>query len=66
MLDGPFTTVEGDGSNTLSLVPPSMIGPPEKVHVDIKDTTTPAIVTKEFGQGTAVWLPWDLGAVLSP
>jgi hypothetical protein len=63
LLNGPFTAVEGDGSKSLSLVPPSMIGPPEKVHVDIQDTTTPAIVTKSLGQGTVTWLPWELGAL---
>ena len=63
MLNGPFTTVEGDGSRTLSLVPPSMIGPPEKIHVDMRDTTTPGIFTGRVGQGTVVWLPWELGAL---
>jgi hypothetical protein len=63
LLNGPFTTLEGDGSNSLSLVPPSMIGPPEKVHVDMRDTTTPAIVTRSLGQGTVAWLPWELGAL---
>jgi hypothetical protein len=40
-----------------------MIGPPEKVHVDMRDTTTPAIVTRSLGQGTVAWLPWELGAL---
>ncbi|MCX6632434.1 MAG: hypothetical protein NTW28_32925 [Candidatus Solibacter sp.] len=40
-----------------------MIGPPEKVHVDIQDTTTPAIVTRSLGQGAVAWLPWELGAL---
>jgi hypothetical protein len=63
MLDGPFTAVEGDGSSSLSLVPPSMIGPPEKIHVDMRDTTTPGIVRKAIGMGAVVWLPWELGAL---
>ena len=63
LLDGPFTTVEGDGANSLSLVPPSMIGPPEKVHVDMRDTSTPAIVSRNMGRGSVVWLPWELGAL---
>ena len=28
MLNGPFTEVHGDGTDSLTLVPPSMIGPP--------------------------------------
>jgi len=63
MLDGPFTRVEGDGAGSLSLVPPSMIGPPEKIHVDMRDTTTPGIVQKAMGKGTVAWLPWELGAL---
>jgi len=44
LLDGPYTEVEGDGSNSLSLIPPSMIGPPEFIHIDMKDTNKPGIV----------------------
>jgi hypothetical protein len=40
-----------------------MIGPPEKVHVDMRDTTTPAIVRKNLGRGSVVWLPWELGGL---
>ncbi len=63
LLNGPFTTLEGDGSKSLSLVPPSMIGPPEKVHVDMQDTSTPAIVAASPGKGKVAWLPWELGAL---
>jgi hypothetical protein len=63
MLGGPFAELEGDGSDSLTLVPPSMIGPPEKIHIDMKETTTPAIVTKAIGSGSVTWLPWDLGAL---
>ncbi|MES1260382.1 MAG: hypothetical protein ABUS49_01505 [Acidobacteriota bacterium] len=63
MLDGPFTELEGSGADSLSLVPPSMIGPPEKIHVDMKDTTTPGLVTARVGRGTVTWIPWDLGAL---
>jgi hypothetical protein len=63
MLNGPFTEVEGNGSDSLTLVPPSMIGPPEKIHVDMRDTTVPAIVTRGIGKGTVIWIPWELGAL---
>ncbi|MEO8373286.1 MAG: hypothetical protein ABI806_29145 [Candidatus Solibacter sp.] len=48
---------------SLSLVPPSMIGPPEKIHIDMRDTATPAIVQKTIGKGSVAWLPWELGAL---
>jgi hypothetical protein len=57
MLAGDYTEVEGDGSASLSFVPPSMFGPPEKIHVGMKDTTKPGIVTWENRRVT--WIPWD-------
>ena len=61
MLDGDYTEVEGDGSNSLSFVPSSMIGPPEKIHVDMTNTTKTGIVF--FNDGRATWIPWDLGGL---
>lgn len=63
MLNGPFTALKTTGPHSLTLVPPSMIGPPEFIHIDIKDTDTPAIATASMGQGTVVWIPWDLGSL---
>lgn len=63
LLNGPFTEVDGDGSDSLTLVPPSMIGPPEFVHIDMKDTTTPGLIYKKMGKGTVAWIPWDLGGL---
>ena len=50
-----------DAKGPLTFIPPSMYGPPELVHVDWKDTDSPGLITKEFGQGSVAWLPWDLG-----
>ncbi len=63
MLNGAFTTVKTAGPTALTLVPPSMIGPPEFIHIDMKDTDIPAIATKQIGKGTVVWLPWNLGGM---
>lgn len=64
MTNGPYTEVENTGVNPpLTLIPPSMIGPPEFVHVDMKDTTKPGIVFASKGRGTIAWIPWDLGAL---
>jgi hypothetical protein len=40
-----------------------MIGPPEFVHIDMKDTDVPAIANQAMGKGEVVWIPWDLGAL---
>jgi hypothetical protein len=45
MLNGEYTEVEsGATASALTLVPPSMIGPPEKIHIDQVDTTKPGLV----------------------
>lgn len=59
MLRGDYTETEGDGSGSLTLVPQSMYGPPEKIHVDMTDTTKPGMVEA----GRVVWLPWDVGGM---
>ncbi|HEY3837976.1 MAG TPA: hypothetical protein VGL72_15445, partial [Bryobacteraceae bacterium] len=63
LLDGHYTEVEGDGAQSLSLVPPSMIGPPEFIHIDMHDTDKPGIIFKAMGPGQIAWLPWDLGGL---
>jgi hypothetical protein len=61
MLDGDYTEVEGDGSASLSFVPPSMYGPPEKIHVDFTNTNKPGLAF--FSDGRAAWIPWDLAGM---
>ena len=63
MTDGPYTEVETEGNPWLTLVPPSFIGPPELVHIDMKDTSKPGLVFSKRGKGTVAWIPWDLGAL---
>ena len=63
MLDGPFTMLKTETPSALTLIPPSMIGPPELVHIDMKDTDTPAIALSAMGKGSVAWLPWNLGAL---
>ncbi|HWF48348.1 MAG TPA: hypothetical protein VG168_15175 [Bryobacteraceae bacterium] len=63
MTDGPFTEVQIEKMAPLTLVPPSMIGPPEFVHIDQKDTAEPGLVVKRIGAGSVTWIPWNLGAL---
>lgn len=63
LLNGAFTKTRNDESAPLTLVPPSMIGPPEFVHIDQQDTFTPGLVTMREGSGVVTWIPWDLGAL---
>ena len=63
MLNGPFTELRTPGTPPLTLVPPSMIGPPEFVHIDQHDTEITGLATFTAGAGSVTWLPWDLGAL---
>jgi hypothetical protein len=63
MTNGPYTEVKADGPSWLTLIPPSMIGPPEFVHVDMKDTGKPGLVMASRGAGSVAWIPWDLAAL---
>ncbi len=63
MLNGTFTVMQGEGAAPLTLIPPSMIGPPEFIHIDMKDTDTPAMVTRTMGKGSVTWLPWGLAGM---
>lgn len=61
LLNGPFTVTADQPSAELTLIPPSMFGPPEFIHTDMRETSTPALLSLENGR--ALWLPWDLGSL---
>lgn len=61
LLDGPFTSTAAQPGAPLTLVPPSMFGPPEKIHTDLRDTDVPALLASYDGR--ALWLPFNLGAL---
>ena len=61
MLNGPFTETAPSGTAELTLVPPSMFGPPELIHTDMAETDIPALQWLESGR--VAWLPWNLGAL---
>lgn len=63
MLNGAFTEVRDSAKPLLTLVPPSMFGPPEFIHIDMKDTDTTGLVFKPMGKGTVAWIPWNLGGM---
>jgi hypothetical protein len=58
---GDYLEVEGQGP--LTLIPPSLYGPPELVKVGWKDTASPGLVLKSYGSGKVAWLPWNLGSL---
>lgn len=59
LLNGTFTATAEHGDAELTLIPPSMFGPPEYIHADLRETRTPALLWLHGRR--AAWLPWDLG-----
>ncbi len=62
-LDGEFLEVAPSGKPMLTLIPPSMFGPPEKVHIDRVDTDKPGLLLTEHSKGKLAYLPWDVGGL---
>lgn len=62
-LDGEFMELAPIEEPLLSLIPPAMFGPPEKVWVDKEETKIPGIVFSNQGKGRVGWIPWDVGGL---
>ncbi len=62
-LDGDYLEMESTEESPLTLIPPSMFGPPEKVHIDWQETTKPGVLLKDYGKGEIAFLPWDIGGL---
>jgi hypothetical protein len=62
-LDGEFLELAPVANPALTLIPPSMFGPPEKVHVDRVDTDKPGVLLADHGKGRFAYIPWDVGAL---
>ncbi len=63
MLDGAYTEYPPAGKPLLTLIPPSMFGPPERVHMDAIETDKPGLLLTPYGKGRLAYLPWDLGGL---
>ncbi|MEO7346284.1 MAG: alpha-amylase family protein [Opitutaceae bacterium] len=64
-LDGPYVELEPapNAKPLLTLIPPAMFGPPEKVWVDKVETTIPGLVFAPHGEGRVAYIPWDVGGL---
>jgi hypothetical protein len=62
-LDSDFVEFPPDPNARLTLIPPSIFGPPEKVFTDAVDTQTPGVITGRHGNGRYVYVPWNIGAL---
>jgi hypothetical protein len=62
-LDGGYVQLERLETPILTLIPPAMFGPPEKVWADKSETNIPGLVVSDVGNGRLAYLPWDIGAL---
>jgi hypothetical protein len=62
-LDGEYVELAPLDKPLLTLVPPAMFGPPEKVWVDKVETDIPGLVITDHGQGRMAYVPWDVGGL---
>lgn len=62
-LDGEYVELSPLDQPLLTLIPPAMFGPPEKVWVDKVETEIPGLVFAEHGKGRIAYLPWDAGGL---
>lgn len=62
-LDGEYVELAPLEKPLLTLIPPAMFGPPEKVWVDKIETTIPGLVFADHGKGRIAYIPWDVGGL---
>lgn len=61
-LNGAYVELEPTSDPPLlTLIPPAMFGPPEKVWVDKVETRIPGLVLAKHGEGRIAYIPWDVG-----
>ncbi len=62
-LAGPYLETAPANKPLVTLIPPSMFGPPELVGADAQETDKPGLVLVPFGRGEAAYVPWDAGGL---
>ena len=62
-LDGEYVELAPIERPLLTLIPPAMFGPPEKVWSDKVETAIPGLVFADHGKGRVAYIPWDVGGL---
>ena len=62
-LDGEYLEIAPLDRPLLTLIPPAMFGPPEKVWVNKVETHIPGLVLRDHGKGRIAYIPWDVGGL---
>jgi len=61
--EGEYAALESQAAPALTLIPPAMFGPPEKVWADKQETKIPGLSVVKHGSGEVVYVPWDVGSL---
>lgn len=62
-LSGEYLEMEPAGKPLLTLIPPSMFGPPEKAGIDRQDTEKPGLLLADHDKGRIAYVPWNIGGL---
>jgi hypothetical protein len=63
LLDGEYVEMAPLDKPLLTLIPPAMGSPPEKVWLDKVETTIPGLILTGHGAGRVAYIPWDVGGL---
>ena len=63
LLDGDYVEMAPLDKPLLTLIPPAMGSPPEKVWMDKVETNVPGLVLTDHGAGRVAYIPWDVGGL---
>jgi len=61
--NGEYARIESESNPPVTLIPPAMFGPPEKVWTDKRETSIPGLLVTKYGEGELVYIPWDIGSL---
>jgi hypothetical protein len=62
-LDGEYVEYAPLENPFVTLIPPAMFGPPEKVWVDKVETGIPGLLLAVHGKGRIAYIPWDVSGL---
>jgi hypothetical protein len=63
LFDGEYVEMAPLEQPLLTLIPPAMGSPPEKVWADKVETAVPGLILTRHGSGRIAYIPWDVGGL---
>lgn len=57
---GPYTEIKSSKDSAITMILPSIYGPPELVWSDKKISTKPGIIFDNYYEGNLIYIPWNI------